>query len=146
VNVLVALRPAVVVLAALLLAVLVQWGLLAAGVRDYLVPPPEMEVEQFLRALEAHHYGAAHDRLSEALGERVSEDDLRSLVDGMEAVHGGIAQVAGLEATETGDVATASVHVRFADDTESTLEFPLIWEQGRWHLEKIETLPRPSRR
>lgn len=139
---LLALRGVGIIVALFVAVLVVIWTLVSLGFTTFLVPPPEMTAEQFLRALKAHRYEAARDQLSEEIQQQVTADDLRALVRTIEERHGGLNNVDGQGARIADDRAVATVVVTLGDGTAETLEFPLTKEQGLWKVASVEPVQR----
>jgi hypothetical protein len=136
-----ALRSLLAVLAVLSLGLLVYGALVAADRADLLIPSPESAAEQFVSAMAAHRYSGALNQLSQDLLEQVKEEDLRDLMESIEASSSaGIQDAHEEEAQEQGETAQASVRVKLGNNQEQTLDFPLQKENGLWALTSIDPL------
>jgi hypothetical protein len=137
-----AVRPLIGAAAIVAGALAILQLLLAQGVTFAIVPPPETTAEQLVRAVQAHRFYGAMQLLSEPLQAQVAEDDFRGIAAEIREAHGGIAQAHGVDAQPAGDTATATARVRLEDRSETTLEFPLVKEQGEWRVASIDPLRR----
>lgn len=134
----------VLLLAVVLLALA---GMVAQDWSEFIVPPPENTAEQFVSALGAHRYEGAMNQLSQDLRQQVSEEDLRALVRNLElspargiqdAHEQGAQRLGG--AAQQSDQATAEVQVKLGNNQQTTVQLPLIKENGLWKVSSLEPL------
>jgi len=116
------------------------WGALQLGLGDLINPSPEQVAEQLVRGVGAHRFEGAMQTLSEPLQESVNPALLRTLAVSIELASGGIEDVNGVSAEETGDTAEAQVLVSLSNRTEVTLSIPLTKENGEWKVASVEPL------
>ena len=126
-------------------ALLVLWLLVSQGVTAVIVPPPETEAEQFLRALKAQRYAAARNQLAQDLREQTRVEDLQAAVRALEQARGGIADARGEQSHEQGESARATAKVRLGDRQQEALEFALKKEHGLWRITSLDPLTRLAR-
>ncbi len=133
-------RGPLAIAAALALALLAVWGLVATGNTQFIVPGPEQVGQTFFSSLKAHNFGAAREQLSENLQQAVSAEDLRELTERLEQTADGINQANGEQAIEQGETATAEVKLQLANGTERTVAVPLAREHGLWVITSLAPL------
>ena len=116
-------------------------GMVARDWTKVIVPPPENTAEQLVSALGAHRYEGAMNQLSQDLQQQVKEEDLQNLVKIIEQSPAeGIQDAHGQDAQEQGDQATAEVQVKLGSNQETTLQFPLVKENGTWKVSSLDPL------
>ncbi len=133
-------RGPLAIVAALALALLVIWGLVATGHTQFIVPAPEQVGQTFFASLKAHNFGAAREQLSESQQQAVSAEDLRQLTEQLEQTFGGINQANGQQAVEQGETATAEVKLQLRNGSERTVAVPLGREHGLWVITSLAPL------
>ena len=116
-------------------------GLVAQDWTEFIVPPPENTAEQLVSALGAHRYEGAMNQLSQDLQQQVSEEDLHALVSSLEESPAqGIQDAHEQRAQQQGDQATAEVQVKFGNNQQTTVQLPLVKENGLWKVSSLEPL------
>ena len=133
-------RGPLAIAAALVLALAVLGALTAQGVTQFIVPPPHQVGQMFFTSLKAHNFTAAHEQLSEDLGQQVTVDDLKRLTERLEESAEGIDQASGENPRAQGKTATADVKVRLANGREQTVQVPFRLENGLWHITSLAPL------
>jgi hypothetical protein len=126
----------------ILAGALLVLGLLTGADRAaWAIPSPETTAEGFVSALGAHRYTGALGALSQELREHVSGDDLRSLVQAIESSpRSGIQDAHEQGSQESGENASAQVQVKYGDNSQENIEFPLVNENGVWKINSIDPL------
>lgn len=133
-------RPALFILAAVAGVLLVNWILVRIGAEKMIVPKPEITAEEFIKALGAHRYEGAMEKLSSDLEQATSESDLQSIVEQVEQENGKIDTVKGNLLQEEGDTASASVEVQFENGNQREANLPLVKENGIWRVNGLDGL------
>lgn len=139
-NDLQALKGPLAILLLLASVLLVIAILISAGITEFIVPPPEQVAAGMVDALGARRYEGALNQMSEEVKNQVRIEDLRQLVDEIEARHQGIDQAEGVDSQVQGDSASATVQVRTQDGQEHILQFPLSSQNGIWSVDSIDPL------
>ena len=141
-----ALKPMGETLALFVSAMVTLWLLVSNDVTFAIVPSPETEAESLVRALKARRLNAVKSELSESLRWEIDDRQLKALVESIRSSHKGISEAHGSETRQQEpDKATATVEVKLGDQTEETIEFPLVKEHGLWRVASIDPLGRLTR-
>jgi len=133
-----ALRGPLAMAACLAVALLVTRALVGADRALFLVPRPEQEAQEFLKALQAHNYGAARHALTRDLQAQIMDEDLRALARELEERRPALEDARGVSAAVQGTAASATVELRREDGLRHHAEFRLERENGLWKLASIE--------
>lgn len=115
-------------------------SLAATGRASLLIPSPENTAESLVVALSARRYSGAFQALSQDLQEQVGMQDLQKINRAVQSSHGGILDARGQESQEQGTFASATVQVKLGDLRETSLDLPLVKENGEWKVSSIEPL------
>jgi hypothetical protein len=126
--------PAVYMLAALGLGLLLVWVSLPLGMDRFFTPPPEQAAANFVNALSAHRFSGAREQLSADLKEQLSPEDLKSQYAQIERQRSGILDVQELDSQEDGDHAQARLRVKLGDWTQRTIVAPLVRQNWVWKV------------
>lgn len=129
------LKELVVVVLGLLVVAGAVFGL---GDRAVLVPPPEMVVEEFVRAVSLKRWNSAREHLVTDLAQHVGAGALRAFVDTLEAGIGPIEDVKGKPFFGGGETAEADAEIRTEQHGRATLRLPLRREHGLWKIARLE--------
>jgi hypothetical protein len=108
------------------------------GDRAVLVPPPEMVVEEFVRALSLKRWSPAREHLATDLVQHTGAGALRAFVDTLEARIGPVEEVKGKPFFGGDEAAEAEAEITTADGSRATLRLPLRREHGLWKIARLE--------
>jgi hypothetical protein len=129
------LKEAGVTAVALALALGAVFGL---GDRAVLVPPPEMAVEEFIKALSRKRWEPAREYLTAELAGQESRGALQDFAKGLEQRIGPIEDVKGEPFFATAHTAEAVADIRTADGGSARLRLPLALEHGLWRIRRLD--------
>jgi hypothetical protein len=127
--------PLLFMAAALAAALLLNRLALQGGLEAYFIPSPEQSADTLVEALAAKRYAGARKQFSRDLQSRVSEAELRELMEDVEENRGGILAAEGLDSVEEGERAEARLLVRLGDGSEEVLRFRLVRENWVWKVD-----------
>ncbi|MHB1132786.1 MAG: nuclear transport factor 2 family protein [Chloroflexota bacterium] len=135
-----ALAPSLAIAMSTGLVLLVLAFLINTDASRFVVPQPDNVAEQFLRALGAGRYQAAHAALSEETQDQVSAERLREIAAALKRDSGGIKGAYAEDAEQSGERATTEARIVLENHTEQSLQFPLRREHGLWKIASVEAL------
>ena len=115
----------------------------ALGDRSMLVPPPEAEVETFVRQLATGRFERALPHLSRRAAGRTSRDSLRARFLALEARIGKVRDVKGQLLTQARDTAYAEAVLDAEGASGLPLAFRLVREDGVWVVDDLGELALP---
>ena len=133
-------RGPLAITAVLVTALAILWALVAQGMTQFIVTPPDRVGQLFFGSLIAHNFQAAHGDLSRPMQAQVAVDNLRQLAERLEQAGRGIESASGESAQRQGQSATAEVKLTLADGTERTLTLTFTQENGVWRLSSLAPL------
>jgi len=119
----------------LLLAI---WILISQNYTEIITPSAQTTGETFLRALAAHRFEGALNELSSGLEGEVTTYDLKVLMEHIERAHHTIDRVSAVSHSETGELGSARVEVRFSNGVRRTLDLPMRRENGIWKISSLK--------
>lgn len=115
---------------------LLRLALPVQALDQFFSPPPEQVSAMLVQALGAHRFEGARNHLSQKMKGRISEADLRALVDEIEQGRGEIESAEGLDSQEQGERANARLRVKFSGGGEEVLQFRLVRENFVWKVDR----------
>lgn len=138
---LIGLRPLALIAALLAAALLIIAALVRADAARLITPSPEDTAAELIKAMGAHRYTGARNKLSDDLQQQFDEKSLRLIVNRIEQMPlKGIQDAHGQQAHEQGDAATASVEVKFGNHQIKVIEIGLSKEKGIWKVNSLDAL------
>lgn len=139
-KVLLPLRGMFIIVLLFATVMLLSWALVQWDFDRYLIPTPEVTVEQFFDALNSHDFQAARDELSERLQQDVEPDDLKALEQKIERAHQGIVATHAQNLEPQPSSTMTTVNLEFQSGAQRSFTLPLEKEQGLWKMTSIEPL------